>query len=92
MRLFTVSLQTFAAIGFLIFYLLERITLIHVGHEAAMSVARHEHVGTIGAGGMSVHRLLHGLAVGAAFHEASSLGSSSQWWSSSMTSPMAPAR
>ena len=64
----------FAAIGFLIFYLLERITLIHVGHEAGMAVDRHEHVGTLGAGGMSVHSFLDGLAVGAAFHAGTELG------------------
>jgi zinc transporter ZupT len=66
--------MAFAAIGFLIFYLLERITLIHVGHEAGMSVDRHEHVGTLGAGGMSVHSFLDGLAVGAAFHAGIELG------------------
>jgi len=64
----------FAAIGFLIFYLLERITLIHVGHEAGMPVDRHEHVGTLGAGGMSVHSFLDGLAIGAAFHAGVQLG------------------
>ena len=64
----------FAAIGFLIFYLLERITLIHVGHEAGMPVDRHEHVGTLGAGGMSVHSFLDGLAIGAAFHAGVELG------------------
>jgi len=66
--------MAFAAIGFLIFYLLERITLIHVGHEAGMAVDRHEHVGTLGAGGMSVHSFLDGLAVGAAFHAGTELG------------------
>ncbi len=66
--------MVFAAIGFLIFYLLERITLIHVGHEAGMPVDRHEHVGTLGAGGMSVHSFLDGLAVGAAFHAGAELG------------------
>ena len=66
--------MVFAAIGFLIFYLLERITLIHVGHEAGMAVDRHEHVGTLGAGGMSVHSFLDGLAVGAAFHAGTELG------------------
>ena len=64
----------FAGIGFLAFYLLERLTLLHVGHEAGMAVERHEHVGTIGAGGMSVHSLLDGVAVGAAFHAGTELG------------------
>ena len=44
----------FAGIGFLAFYVLERLTLIHVGHEAGHPVERHEHVGALGAGGMAV--------------------------------------
>jgi ZIP family zinc transporter len=64
----------FAGIGFLAFYLLERITLLHVGHEAGHPVERHEHVGALGAGGMSVHSLLDGVAVGASFHASVELG------------------
>lgn len=63
-----------AGIGFLAFYLLERITLLHVGHEAGHPVERHEHVGAIGAGGMSVHSFLDGIAVGASFHASVELG------------------
>ncbi|HVR88240.1 MAG TPA: ZIP family metal transporter [Candidatus Limnocylindria bacterium] len=64
----------FAGIGFLAFYLLERITLLHVGHEAGHPVERHEHVGALGAGGMSVHSFLDGIAVGASFHASAELG------------------
>ena len=64
----------FAGIGFLAFYLLERITLLHVGHEAGHPVERHEHVGALGAGGMSVHSFLDGIAVGASFHASVELG------------------
>ena len=64
----------FAGIGFLAFYLLERITLLHVGHEAGHPVERHEHVGAIRAGGMSVHSFLDGIAVGASFHASVELG------------------
>lgn len=64
----------FAGIGFLAFYLLERITLLHVGHEAGHPVERHEHVGALGAGGMSVHSFLDGVAVGASFHASLELG------------------
>lgn len=66
--------MTFAAIGFVAFYLLERLTLLHVGHEAGMPVERHEHVGILGAGGMSVHSFLDGVAIGAAFHAGTELG------------------
>ncbi|MBI3522612.1 MAG: ZIP family metal transporter [Chloroflexi bacterium] len=71
------SVQTsmlFAGIGFLAFYLLERLTLLHVGHEAGAALDKHEHVGILGAGGMSVHSLLDGVAIGAAFHAGAELG------------------
>ncbi len=64
----------FAAVGFLAFYILERLTLLHVGHETGMVLDRHEHVGVLGAGGMSVHSLLDGVAIGAAFHAGVELG------------------
>ncbi len=66
--------MTFAAIGFVLFYLLERLTLWHVGHEAGIPIERHEHVGVLGAGGMSVHSFLDGVAIGAAFHAGTQLG------------------
>lgn len=71
------SVQTamlFAAAGFLVFYLVEHLTLLHVGHEAGMALERHEHVGVVGAGGMSIHSFLDGIAVGAAFHVGAELG------------------
>ncbi len=64
----------FAALGFLAFYVLERVTLLHVGHEAGIVVERHEEVGVLGAGGMSVHSFLDGIAIGAAFHANVELG------------------
>jgi len=63
-----------AGIGFLAFYILERLTLLHVGHEHGMVLDRHEHVGILGAGGMSVHSFLDGVAVGAAFHAGMEIG------------------
>lgn len=68
------SAMTFAAVGFVAFYLIERLTLLHVGHEAGIPVERHEHVGILGAGGMSVHSFLDGVAIGAAFHAGVELG------------------
>ncbi len=64
----------FAALGFLGFYVLERMTLLHVGHEAGFAVEHHEEVGVLGAGGMSVHSFLDGVAIGAAFHASTELG------------------
>src|SRR5713101_1358633 len=63
-----------AGIGFLAFYILERLTLLHVGHEHGQVLDRHEHVGVLGAGGMSVHSFLDGVAIGAAFHAGTELG------------------
>ena len=63
-----------AGIGFLAFYILERLTLLHVGHEHGQVLDRHEHVGVLGAGGMSVHSLLDGVAIGASFHAGVEIG------------------
>ena len=63
-----------AGVGFLAFYILERLTLLHVGHESGQVLDRHEHVGILGAGGMSVHSFLDGVAIGAAFHAGAQIG------------------
>lgn len=57
------------AVGFLAFYGVEKLTAVHVGHEAAAELdhgeAAHRHVGVIGAMGMSVHSFLDGVALAA---------------------------
>jgi ZIP family zinc transporter len=57
------------AVGFLAFYGIEKMTAVHVGHEAAAELdhgdAAHRHVGVIGASGMSVHSFLDGVALAA---------------------------
>lgn len=68
------SAMLWAGIGFLSFYILERLTLLHVGHEHGQVLDRHEHVGVLGAGGMSVHSFLDGVAIGAAFHAGIEIG------------------
>ena len=68
------SAMLWAGIGFLAFYILERLTLLHVGHEHGQVLDRHEHVGILGAGGMSVHSFLDGVAIGAAFHAGTEIG------------------
>lgn len=68
------SAMLWAGIGFLAFYTLERLTLLHVGHEHGQVLDRHEHVGILGAGGMSVHSFLDGVAIGAAFHAGTEIG------------------
>ena len=55
------------AVGFLAFYVIEQLTAVHVGHEAAAELdhgeAAHRHVGVIGATGMSIHSFLDGVAL-----------------------------
>lgn len=55
------------AFGFLAFYVVEKLTTVHVGHEAAAELdhgdAAHRHVGVIGASGMSIHSFLDGVAL-----------------------------
>jgi zinc transporter ZupT len=55
------------AVGFLAFYAIEKLTTVHVGHEAATELdhgdAAHRHVGVIGASGMSIHSFLDGVAL-----------------------------
>lgn len=62
--------MTWTAIGFLAFYLLEQLTALHVGHETAVELdhdsASHEHLGVVGATGMSIHSFLDGVALAAA--------------------------
>jgi ZIP family zinc transporter len=59
----------FTAIGFLAFYAVEKMTTLHVGHEAATEVDHaaptHQHLGIIGASGMSLHSFLDGVALAA---------------------------
>jgi zinc transporter, ZIP family len=72
----TVMLAT--AVGFLAFYGIEKLTAVHVGHEAAAELdhgqVSHRHVGVIGASGMSVHSFLDGVALAAALAVGGGLG------------------
>jgi ZIP family zinc transporter len=68
----------FAAVGFLAFYVVEKVTLVHLGHETATELehddAAHRHRGLIGASAMSVHSLLDGVGMAAAFQASAELG------------------
>jgi ZIP family zinc transporter len=67
-----------AAVGFLAFYVLEKATLLHVGHETATeldhSAVAHRHVGIAGATGMSLHSFLDGVALAAALQVGEGIG------------------
>jgi ZIP family zinc transporter len=66
------------AFGFLAFYVIEKLTAVHVGHEAAAELdhgdAAHRHVGVIGATGMSIHSFLDGVALAAGLAVGGGLG------------------
>jgi len=66
------------AFGFLAFYVIEKLTTVHVGHEAAAELdhgeAAHRHVGVIGASGMSIHSFLDGVALAAGLVVGGGLG------------------
>jgi ZIP family zinc transporter len=72
----TVMLAT--AVGFLAFYGIEKLTAVHVGHEAAAELDHgdeaHRHVGLIGASGMSIHSFLDGVALAAGLAVGGGLG------------------
>jgi ZIP family zinc transporter len=72
----TVMLAT--AVGFLAFSGIEKLTAVHVGHEAAAELdhgdAAHRHVGVIGASGMSLHSFLDGVALAAGLAVGGGLG------------------
>jgi ZIP family zinc transporter len=57
------------AIGFLAFYAIERLTMLHVGHETASELDHdaetHQHLGIAGAAGMGIHSFLDGVALAA---------------------------
>ena len=72
------QVMAFTAIGFLAFYAVEKLTNVHVGHEAAAELdhedAAHRHVGLIGSAGMSLHSLLDGVALAAGLAVGGGLG------------------
>ena len=65
-------------VGFLAFYVIEKLTMLHVGHEAASELehgdAHHRHIGLAGAAGMSLHSFLDGVALAAGLTVGGGLG------------------
>ncbi|MBI2671170.1 ZIP family metal transporter [Candidatus Woesearchaeota archaeon] len=57
----------FLAIGFLLFYILQRFAIIHACEEEDCRYGRHEHIGILGASGLIFHSFLDGFAIGLAF-------------------------
>lgn len=69
------SVMLGAALGFLIFFALERYTSMHAAREHEHAAAEHEmELGRIGAAGLSVHSFLDGVAIGVGFQAAPAIG------------------
>lgn len=70
--------MVFTALGFLVFYAVEKLTALHVGHETATELdhgdAAHRHIGFIGSIGMSFHSFLDGVALAAGLAIGGGLG------------------
>jgi ZIP family zinc transporter len=61
------------AAGFLLFFVLSRVVVLHHRDEPSAAVG-HREVGALGAGALSFHSFIDGFAIGAAFAESSALG------------------
>lgn len=60
-------------LGFVVFFVAERALVLHHRDEPEQARA-HAHVGALGAGGLSVHSFLDGLAIGLAFEISTGTG------------------
>ena len=65
-------------IGFISFYVVDKLTNLHVGHETSAELdheeADHQHIGVVGAGGMGIHSLLDGVALAAGLAAGGAIG------------------
>src|SRR5215475_13954393 len=59
--------------GFLLFFLAERLLVLHHRDEAEQARA-HAKVGALGAAGLSIHSFIDGLGIGLAFHLGTATG------------------
>lgn len=65
----------FIALGFIGYMLLDRLLFFHAQHEAhSHGDHAHEHSGVLGAGSLSIHSFLDGLAIGLSFQVSSAVG------------------
>jgi ZIP family zinc transporter len=61
------AIATLVGIGFIGFFLVERVLVLHHRDEAEQARA-HARVGALGAAGLSLHSFIDGLGIGFAFH------------------------
>lgn len=60
--------------GFLLIHVLEKLAIIHHGHEEEYAEHHHPTVGLISATGLSFHSFLDGVGIGLGFHVSPSIG------------------
>ena len=60
--------------GFLLIHVLEKLTIIHHGHEEEYAEHKHPTIGLISATGLSFHSFLDGIGIGLGFHVSPSIG------------------
>jgi len=60
--------------GFFVFHVLERFVAIHSCPEGDCQAEQHQDIGLLGAGGLSFHSFLDGVAIGAGFQVSRALG------------------
>lgn len=65
-------------LGFVAFYVVDKLTSLHVGHETAAELDHeeedHQHIGVVGAVGMGIHSLLDGVALAAGLAAGGAIG------------------
>lgn len=64
-------ITSMVALGFFVYLLLDRLVILHSHHEEEL---QHHHRGTLGAGSLSFHSFLDGLAIGLAFQVSANVG------------------
>lgn len=68
------TVLTLTATGFLLYLLLDRLTILHRHDGADCHNTHHHHRGALGAGSLSIHSFFDGLAVGFAFQVSGAVG------------------
>jgi zinc transporter ZupT len=61
-------------VGFLLFHVLEKLVLVHRGHEATYAPHRHPRVGVASALALIGHSVMDGVAIGLGFHVSTAVG------------------
>lgn len=69
------TILIFVAIGFFLYLVLDRLVFLHThGHEEEVQENSHTHRGILGAGSLSIHSFMDGMAIGLAFQVSAVIG------------------